>query len=176
MLCYPAVEKLLVHRKGVFVWCVYVERGVLSSMCVHIAVSATLHKAVMGPRRLFKHRWLWQSSAAKLNRIKVFGTDSQWTENCYWRTKSRYLTEKLALFCVPLLVLDQEDDICSSLFRQHLTLNMSALVLSSCPLGTGRADWSTNKMAFTESSGPEFSLTFCSCRSQMFGSSISIEM
>lgn len=42
MLCYPAVEKPLVHRREV-------ERGGCVYMCVHGLVPATLHKAVMGP-------------------------------------------------------------------------------------------------------------------------------
>lgn len=45
MLCYPAVEKPLVHRKGVW----GAVGGIPVYMCVHGPVSATLHKAVMGP-------------------------------------------------------------------------------------------------------------------------------
>lgn len=47
MLCYPAVEKPLVHRKGV--WGVWGVGGICVCMCVHVPVSAALHKAVMGP-------------------------------------------------------------------------------------------------------------------------------
>lgn len=51
----PSCRKTPCSQKGgVCVVCMW--KGVLSSMCVHIAVSVTLHKTVMGLRLLFKHR------------------------------------------------------------------------------------------------------------------------